>query len=186
MQDKEIISLFFARDQKALSEVSQKYGAYCYSLAFHIVSQHEDAEECVNDTWLGAWNSIPPQKPDILKYFLAKITRSKAIDRLKKYHAKKRGEDEAALVLDELSECIAGGSDPESEILICELSDIINVFLEAIPIRDRQLFVRRYFYTERIDDIASKAGMSKNNVSVSLHRTRAKLKEHLKKEGYLI
>ena len=100
MQDKEIISLFFSRDQQALSEVSQKYGAYCYSLAFNIVSQHEDAEECVNDTWLGAWNSIPPKKPDILKYFLAKITRGKAIDRLKKYHAQKRGADEVAVAMD--------------------------------------------------------------------------------------
>lgn len=158
MQDKEIISLFFSRDQKALSEVSHKYGAYCYSLAFNIVLQHEDAEECVNDTWLGAWNSIPPKKPDILKYFLAKITRGKAIDRLKKYHA----------------------------ILIGELSEIINVFLATIPIRDRQLFVRRYFYTESINNIASKAGMNNNNVSVSLHRTRAKLKDHFKREGYLI
>lgn len=186
MQDKEIISLFFSRDQKALSEVSHKYGAYCYSLAFNIVSQHEDAEECVNDTWLGAWNSIPPKKPDILKYFLAKITRGKAIDRLKKYHAQKRGADEVAVVLEELSDCIEGGSNPEHVILIGELSEIINVFLATIPIRDRQLFVRRYFYTESINNIASKAGMSNNNVSVSLHRTRAKLKDHLKREGYLI
>ena len=186
MQDKEIISLFFSRDQKALSEVSQKYGAYCYSLAFNIVLQHEDAEECVNDTWLSAWNSIPPQKPDILKYFLAKITRSKAIDRLKKYRAKKRGADEVAVVLEELSDCIEGGFNPQQEILNCELSNIINAFLSTIPIRDRQLFVRRYFYTESINDIASKAGMNNNNVSVSLHRTRAKLKDHLKKEGYLI
>lgn len=186
MHDEDIVKLFFSRDEQAITVVSKKYGAYCYSVALNIVSRHEDAEECVNDTWLGAWNCMPPQKPDILKYFLAKITRSKAIDRLKMYHTKKRGFGEITLVLEELSECVSEGSDPATEVLTTELTDTINLFLSSLPVRDRQLFVRRYFFTERVDEIAVKAGMSRSNVSVSLHRTREKLKKHLEKEGYLI
>lgn len=186
MHDKDIVKLFFSRDEHAITAVSNKYGAYCYSVAINIVTQHEDAEECVNDTWLSAWNCMPPQKPDILKYFLAKITRSKAIDRLKMYQTKKRGLGEVTLVLDELNECVSEGFHPETEVLTAELADTINLFLSSIPIRDRQLFVRRYFFTERVDEIASKAGMSRSNVSVSLHRTRKKLKKHLAKEGYLV
>ena len=186
MHDDEIVGLFFARNERAIAEVSGKYGAYCYTVAHNILPVREDAEECVNDTWLSAWNSMPPQRPDILRAFLAKITRSKAIDRWRMSHAKKRGADEVALVLEELSECVSGGSGPEDELLGAELSDTIDIFLSELSARERQLFVRRYFYTERVEDIAARAGMSRSNVSVSLHRTRAKLKKHLEKEGYLI
>ena len=186
MHDNEIVKLYFDRDERAIEATSEKYGAYCFKVAFNIVALHEDAEECVNDTWLSAWNSMPPKKPDILKYFLAKITRSKAIDRWKLHHAKKRGGEETALVLEELEECVPGGSDPEEEVLAAELAKSINDFLRGLSVRERQLFVRRYFFAEPLDELSRKSGMSSNNVSVSLHRTRKKLKDCLEKEGYRI
>ena len=186
MHDNAIIELYFARDERAITRTSEKYGTYCYSVAKNIVSVHEDAQECVNDTWLTAWNSIPPKRPDVLKYFLAKITRGKAIDRWKSLRAKKRGGDEVNLCLEELGECVHGGAEPEKEVLACELTACIDTFLATIPVRERQLFVRRYFFTESVEEIARTAGMSKNHVSVALHRTRGKLKDYLEKEGYQV
>ena len=185
MQDQDIIALYFARNEAAITETAAKYGPYCYTVARNIVPAPEDAEECVNDTYLAAWNSMPPKKPDILRLFLAKITRSRAINRWKAQHAKKRGSDEVTLVLDELEECVAGGSDPEKEVLAAELSESIDAFLRTQPERERSLFIRRYFFTEAVDKIAQDYGMTAGNVSVTLHRTRKKLAEHLTKEGYL-
>ena len=185
MQDKDIIALYFARNEDAIGATAEKYGPYCYTVAHNIVAVHEDAEECVNDTYLAAWNTIPPTVPDILRLFLAKITRSKAINLWKMKKAKKRGADEVTLVLDELAECVSGGNDPADEVAAGELSDTIESFLRTLPQRDRQLFVRRYFFTEPVKAIAENAGLTESNVSVVLHRTRAKLKDHLAKEGYL-
>ena len=186
MQDKDIIALYFARNEDAISATADKYGPYCYTVAHNIVPVHEDAEECVNDTWLAAWESIPPKVPDILKLFLAKITHSKAINLWKMKTAKKRGADEVTLVLDELAEVVSGGNDPAEDVLAGQLSESIDTFLHSLPQRDRQLFVRRYFYTEPVREIARSAGLTESNVSVVLHRTRGKLKAHLEKEGYLI
>ncbi len=184
MQDKDIIALYFARNEEAIGATAEKYGPYCYTVAHNIVAVHEDAEECVNDTYLAAWNSIPPTVPEILRLFLAKITRSKAINLWKMKKAKKRGADEVTLVLDELAECVSGGNDPAEEVIGSELSNTIDAFLRTLPQRDRQLFLRRYFFTEPVREIAKNAGLTETNVSVNLHRTRVKLKEHLVKEGY--
>ncbi len=186
MQDREIIDLYFARDERALTETAEKYGAYCFKVALNIVSGQEDAEECVNDTYLAAWNTIPPTVPDILKYYLAKITRGKALDRWKMMHTKKRGGDEMTLVLDELAECAGTMARPEDEILADELAEKINAFLGTLSVRDRQLFVRRYYFTEPVGQIAWRAGMSENGAAVVLHRTREKLRNYLAKEGYLV
>ena len=186
MQDNEIIDLYFARNDAAVTETANKYGTYCYTVAHNILGVHEDSEECLNDTYLAAWNSIPPHRPNVLRLFLAKITRSKAFDRWRRGHAVKRAAGETAAVLDELSECVPGGTDPAESVLASELSGSINGFLKGLPKRERQIFLRRYFYSESVKDIAAGAGMKENAVSVMLHRTRAKLKDHLSKEGHTI
>jgi RNA polymerase sigma-70 factor (ECF subfamily) len=184
--DQEIIALFFARDERAIEETGRKYGAYCYTVAHRILSAHEDAEECVNDTYLRTWNTIPPQKPDIFKLFLAKITRNLAINRYEMLHTKKRGSGETAAVLEELEECVAGGASPEQEVIAGELGACIDRFVRELPERDGNIFIRRYFYTESVEEIAGRYGLAAGNVSVILHRVRTKLRKYLAKEGYLV
>ena len=186
MQDNEIIDLYFARDDAAIAETSDKYGAYCYRVAHNILGIHEDSEECVNDTYLAAWNSMPPERPKVLKLFLAKITRSKAFDKWRKSHAAKRSDGEMPVLLDELSECVPGGTDPAEAVLFSELSESINGFLKGLPERERQIFLRRYFFSDSVKAISKAAELSENAVSVMLFRTRAKLKDHLVKEGHLV
>ncbi len=185
MNDHEIIELYFARNEEAIQRTSEKYGAYCFTVAQRIVSLHEDAEECVNDTYLAAWNSMPPKRPDILRLFLAKITRSKAINRWKARHAKKRGSDEVTLVLEELEECVGTNATPEGEVLANELAATIDGFLRSLSAKERTIFLRRYFYTEPIRRIAETEGVSENYASVILHRIRKSLKEYLLKEGFV-
>ncbi|MBQ9827140.1 MAG: sigma-70 family RNA polymerase sigma factor [Lachnospiraceae bacterium] len=186
MQDKDIIDLYFARDEAAIAGTQEKYGPYCCTVAYNIVASREDAEECVNDTYKEAWDRIPPTRPKYLKLFLAKITRSKAFDKWRMMHAEKRRSDETALVLEELSDCVSGGTDPVDEVMSKELSGIINGFLRDLPARERKIFLRRYFYSEKVKDIAKDAGMTESAVSVMLHRIREKLKDHLEREGHLI
>ena len=149
-----------------------------------VVSAIEDSEECVNDTWLNAWNAMPPQKPTKLQMFLAKITRNISFNRFNARSAEKRGGGEIVLVLDELAECLAGESDVESEYEARELGQCIRMFVRALPERDGNVFVRRYFFTEPVAEIAKRYGLTDNNVMVILSRTRKKLKVHLVKEGF--
>lgn len=179
MDDEKIIEMYFDRNQKAVEETEKKYGRYCFSLAARILANKEDSEECVNDTWLSAWNSIPPQRPKYLKMFLAKITRNKALNRLKADNTKKRGKGEVPLIYEELSECIGDGRDIESDIIAKELGLTIKNFVFSLPEREGNIFVRRYFFMECVKNIAEKYGMTPGNVSVILNRTRNKLKEHL-------
>ena len=184
MEDMEIIDLYNSRNEKAIAESDKKYGAYCFAVANNILFNNEDSMECVNDTWLRTWNMIPPQYPERLKMFFAKITRNLSINKLKSRNAKRRGEGEPALALDELEECVPGGSSVESGVDEKLLAECITAFLSELPKRDRQLFLRRYFFTEAVSEIASRFEMSENAVSVSLYRTRAKLKIFLEKEGF--
>lgn len=184
MTDTEIIGLYNARSETAIAESNAKYGAYCFAVADNILNDREDSNECVNDTWLYTWNVIPPKRPDRLKLFFAKITRNLSIDRLRKMSAKKRGEGELALALEELEECVPDKSRVEEAVDERRLSAVIDEFLRTVPTRDRQFFLRRYFYTEAVSKIAARFKVSENVVSVSLHRTRAKLKVHLEKEGF--
>ena len=186
MQDQEIIALYFARDERAIEETGAKYGPYCYKVARNILALHEDAEECVNDTYLRAWDAMPPQRPNVLRLFLAKITRNLAINLYERHHAKKRGSGETAAVLEELEEVIAGSRDPEGEVIAAELGSCIDAFVRGLPEREANVFLRRYFYTEPVDEIAEKYGLSVSNTSVILHRVRAKLKKHLTEEGFLL
>lgn len=184
MDDKEIITLFNQKSGDAITETDKKYGAYCYSIAENICRDSRDAEECVNDAYLAVWNSIPPQDPASLKLFLARIVRNLAFNRYNESRAEKRGGGEVALVLDELAECLESRDNVESELDRRALGDLMRGFVKELPKKERQIFVRRYFYTEPLTDIAKLCGMTENSVSVTLHRTRKKLKELLKKEGF--
>ena len=184
MEDNQIVELYFQRDADAIKETDSKYGSYCFAIADSILHNKEDSEECVNDTWLSAWNAMPPQRPKVLRMFLAKITRNLSFNRFNARNAEKRGGGEIHLVLDELAECIASESDTENEYLAKELEQCIKLFVRKLPEREGNVFVRRYFFTESISMIAKRYGKNDNNVMVMLNRSRKKLKAHLEKEGY--
>lgn len=186
MEDQKIIELFFARDERALEAVKEKYGAYCHSLAGAILDNDADAEEAVNDTWLRAWNSIPPQRPVVLKLFLAKITRNLALNTYRAQTARKRGGREVELALEELGECVPAPHGIQEALDARELARAIQTFLAAQPQRERRIFVSRYFGLEPIPDIAARLGLTQANTRKILTRTRSKLKEYLTKEGYVI
>ncbi|MBQ8508642.1 MAG: sigma-70 family RNA polymerase sigma factor [Clostridia bacterium] len=185
MDDSRIVELFWARSADAVEACAAKYGGYCQSIARSILQSREDAEECVNDTWLGAWNAIPPHRPQLLSAFLGKLTRRIAINRYKRLTAAKRC-GEVNLVLDELAECLPGGESAEEALDMRELSRCLSDFVRALPERERMIFVRRYFYSDPIPTIAGRAKVSENNVSVILSRLREKLRRHLETEGFSI
>ena len=185
MEDDQIIELYWQRNADAISETAGKYGAYCLAIAENILHSTEDSEECVNDTWLRAWNAIPPQRPAVLRIFLAKITRNLAFNRFNARNAEKRGGGEIALVLDELGECLGGGADAEAAFEAKELRRCVQHFVRSLPEREGNVLVRRYFFAEPVADIAKRYGLSENNVTVILSRTRKKLRAYLLKEGYL-
>lgn len=186
MDDQYIIELYNKRDETAISETSKKYGDYCFSIANNILANKQDSEECVNDTWLRTWNTIPPSKPNSLKLFLARITRNLSLNRYNERKAEKRGGGELVLSFDEISEFAADVSNPLEEIIAEELVKSVNDFLRQASKRDRGIFVCRYFYVEPIKKIAFKYGVSESNVHKILSRMRIRLKEYLEKEGYCI
>ena len=183
MHDNEIIELFFSRDEQAVSQCSAKYGSYCMTVADHILSDREDAAECVNDTWLAAWNTIPPERPRFLKNYLAGITRNTALSLYRKKHAQKRGTN-TGMILDELLEITGTPSNVQDDFDRSRLAETINAFLVQQKKNERSCFVRRYYFCEEIGEIASRYGMSKHAVTVTLSRIRSKLRDHLRKEGY--
>ena len=185
MEDSRIIELYWQRSENAIAETDKKYGAYCSTVAFNILQNKEDAEECVNDTWLGAWDAIPPHRPSMLRAFLAKITRNLSIKRLEKRLAEKRGGTAECIVLDELEECIGDPTDVEGIAEANALEELIRRFVRKLPERDGNLFVRRYFFTDSIASIAERYRISENHVMVILSRIRKKLKKELMKEGFI-
>ena len=185
MEDEKIIELYFCRNEEAVAETEKKYKTYCQSIAVNILHNCDDAEECVNSAWLGAWNSIPPEKPQNLKVYLAKITRNAAINKLKFKKAEKRGCEEENTVFDELSECIPAKENVEEEVMAKELENSINRFAKNLPQRERNVFIRRYFFMETTEEIGKRYSISANNAAVILHRVRKKLKKHLEKEGFV-
>lgn len=185
MEDQRIVELFWERNQQALVYSQEKYGDYCLRIARNILLDPEDAEECLNDTLLFAWNSIPPAKPEKLQFYLAAITRNEALSRYRKIHAIKRGGGETAVALEELAECVASDQDPQKTCQAKELETAINRFTRALPVREGNVFVRRYFFLESSAVIADRYGMTANHVAVILSRIRKKLKKYLEKEGFL-
>lgn len=186
LEDDQIIELFWQRSETAIQKTDEKYGSYCYAVANQILSNHQDSEECVNDTWLRAWNGIPPQRPGILRQFLAKITRNLAFDRYKARKTAKRGRGVIEEVLEELEGCIGSGFDVEEEILGKELEESIRCFVQTLSNRESDIFVRRYFYVESTDAIAKRFALKESNVLMILSRTRKKLRSYLEKEGYVL
>ena len=184
MEDGKILDLYFDRDEQALEETRKKYGDYCFAVANGILGCAEDAEEVVSDTWLRAWDSIPPKRPAFLRLFLGKIARNLAFTCWRNRNAEKRGGGETELVLEELSECIPGREAVDDALNAKELAQAIRTFLDTLPEREQDVFLRRYFYSEATPVIAGCYGMKEANVLRILSRTRKKLKDYLTKEGY--
>ena len=185
MDDIQIIALYWERNPLAIDRTMEKYGNYCSAIARNILGSEEDTEECVNDTWLGAWNSIPPKRPEHLPGFLGKLIRSKAIDRLRAQHREKRGGGKVSLALDEIAEIIPAGSNPEQSILERELIQALNRFLAGLPKEARIVFMLRYWFFADIEEIAARLGFSRSKVKSMLHRIRSKLRLFLQKEDLL-
>ena len=183
MEDQQILDLYFARSESAITETDRKYGRYCHSIAYNILEDHEDAKEIVNDTYLKAWNTIPPNRPDPLKPYVGMISRHLSLDRYEEYHTQKRG-GQVPLVLEELAECIPDNDSREDIGESFALKDALARFIRSLPDKTQMIFLRRYWYASSVTEIAEEYGMRENSVNVLLHRTRKKLKDHLQKEGF--
>lgn len=183
MDDREIIDLFFQRNQDAIEAARARYGGGCGAVARRILGSDEDAEECVSDALLAAWNAIPPQRPKSLGAFLTALTRNGALDRLRREDAKKRGGGEAALALHELEEAVPAPGSVEEAVEQTLLAESLERFLRGLSDRDRRAFLRRYWYLCPVKEVAALGGMSESGTASLLRRLRKKLKQHLEKEG---
>ncbi len=183
MDDNQIIELYWKRDQSAICETQHKYGKLCRYVAYNILHNNEDVKECENDTYNKAWEMIPPQRPSILSAFLSKIARNLAIDKYRSKTAKKRGNGQYDIVIDELYECIPVLDNMEHIIEDIVIKDSLNQFLEKLPVKTRKIFMRRYWYMSSIKEIATDFSMSESNIKMTLLRTRKELKTFLEKEG---
>lgn len=185
MDDTKIIELFFQRDQRAIRELDAKYGKACHSLSFNIVNNRQDAEECVNDAYLGAWNAIPPAKPDPLLTYLCKMVRNISLNAYYKREAAKRS-SRYTVAMEEIETCIAAPDTVEAEIEARELARIIEGFLDMLTPEDRVIFLRRYWFADRCRDIAERVGLTEKNISVRLTRIREKLRKYLIEREVLV
>lgn len=183
LEDSQIVALYWQRSETAIGETQRKYGGYCAAIARGVLHDPQDEEECVNDTWLRAWNAMPPKRPGKLAAFLGKITRNLSIDRLLHRTAQKRGGGEAQLALDELQDCLPARTSVEAECDNHALAAALDSFLAALPETTRTLFLRRYWYLTPIKTIAAQMNMNENTAASTLRRTRMALKDHLEQEG---
>ncbi len=186
MEDSRIVDLYWERDERAIAESEAKYGRYCLQVSMNILDNHQDAEECVNDTYLRAWEAMPTARPTRLGAFLSKICRNLSLDRYKANHAAKREQSLFLVSLDELNECIpAGGFENEADIAMEaeRIGRCINAFLRRQRVEAREVFLCRYFYGETVDSIARRFGMTESKVKSLLYRTRVRLRKHLENEG---
>ncbi len=183
-EDSKIIELYFERNEEAISATDEKYGAYCMKISQNILGNTEDAKECVNDTYLAAWNSIPPQIPKILSLFLGKITRNLSLNLYRKKNAEKRGGGEYDAVLDEIAEIVSGKENVEKDFERREILFVINDFLKTLDDEKRNIFVCRYWYFYSAKDIAKLFGKKESSVHSSLERTRKKLGKYLSERGF--
>lgn len=183
MKDNDIVNLFLARSEDAILALQEKYQRYGSYIAYNILYNKEDADECVNQAYLKMWNSIPPHKPENLAAYLGKIIRNLALDMFDRQKAQKRGAGQLTLAYEELQDCIATSNQMESIIDEIHLGEILNQFLWELPRETRQIFIRRYWYLSPIKEIATDYHLSESKVKMSLLRTRKKLKDFLEKEG---
>ena len=197
MEDNEIIELYRTRSEKAIEETAKKYGSYCFSIAFRILHDKEDSEECVNDTWMSAWNAIPDQRPAKLSAFLGRITRNHALKKVEKYTARKRGAGEVPLALEELGDCVPTDDPAEQIVEDVVLTETLNRFLTkkyiarapgltSLTLEQRRIFLRRYWYLSSLQEIASDLKISESKVKMSLLRSRKELRQMLEKEGIVL
>lgn len=183
MDDGQIIELFFQRSEQAIRETDARYGGYCYAIANNILCNKQDSEECVSDTYLKAWNHIPPTRPRRLAAYLGRITRRLAIDRWREGHTEKRGKGQLTVAIDELDRVLTSGQDPEKKLLQAELTAEVSRFLQNLGEVERRVFILRYWYMDPVADIARQLGFSEGKVSSMLMRTRKKLRAYFMESG---
>ena len=186
MEDDQIIALYWDRNEDAIAQTHQKYGSWCRGIALRILEIREEAEECVDDTYLHVWNNIPPQRPGVFRAWLGRITRNLALDRYRRAHTEKRGGGQTALALEELRECVSGGETIERDEDRKAITAVINRFLASLPEEQRNIFLRRYWHLSSIADIARVYGMSQSQVTSMLYRNRKKLRDMLEQEGIAV
>ena len=182
MEDSAIVELYWQRADEAIPETERKYGHYCRRIAYNITASHEDAEECVNDTWLGAWNAMPDKRPSVLSTFLGYITRNFALNRLEARRSAKRGGGEAVLALDELEDCIPADASPQRCLEQKELEAAVDAFVSGLSETERRIFIARYWFLLSVKEIADRLGCTQSKVKTSLFRTRNKLRLYLQEE----
>ena len=185
MLDSQIVELYWQRDESAISQTDTKYGGLCRSISNNILRSYDESEECVNDSYLSAWNSMPTERPERLGAYMGKIVRNISISRLRQKTADKRGGGEYPICLEELRDCAGRGQGPERELELKELTEHIDKFLAGLKKQERDIFVSRYWYMAPVDEIAEKVGFSYSKTSSILHRTRLKLGLYLRKEGLM-
>ena len=186
MDDNKIVELYWNRDETAISETKNKYSNYCFTIANNILHNQEDSEEALNDTWLAAWNAMPPHHPLILSTFLGKITRNLSLNKWRKLSAEKRGGGLVAVSIDELEECIPDERNLRESLEAEIIAESINDFLADLKESERKVFVCRYWYFDSIEEIAKRFGFTQSNVKMMLKRTRDRLKDHLINEGVIV
>lgn len=184
MEDNQIIALYWQRNESAISETEAKYGPYLTKIAYNILSDREDSRESVNDTYLAAWNSMPPHRPDILSAYLAALTRRISIDCFRGRTRAKRAPSQYALSLSELDGCLSGGNTTEEAVDAALLSEAIAAYLRELPKEARTLFLSRYYFLDSLKEAAAHCGMTESKAKTLLYRTRLGLKDHLQKEGF--
>ena len=185
MEDAAIVDLYWQRSDQAIPETDRKYGRYCHTIAYNICANHEDAEECVNDTWFRAWNLMPTERPSVLPAFLGAISRNLALDCYRRRTRKKRGGGETELALDELDDCVPSRGNVEKQIEEQELKQAINAFLFTLSASERKIFVARYWYVAPVKEIAAKLECSPGKVKTTLYRLRGRLQNFLVEEGLI-
>ena len=186
MQDKEIVKLYLSRDESAVTETQNKYDRYLTKIAYNILQDLEDCKESVNDTYLAAWNSIPPQKPAVLSTYLGKLTRRISISLFRRKNADKRQGGEFALSFSEMEDVMEGNMEPEKEMEAQILGELLNKFLRSLKPDERRTFIGRYYYMDSLKEVAAYCGMREGKAKTMLFRTRVKLKEYLREEGFMI
>ena len=184
MEDHAIIELYWAREEQAIAETEKKYGAYCRTIAQNILRDQQDTEECLNDTWMKTWNSLPPQRPHVFPVYLGTITRNLCLNRLRSASAQKRGANKLNMAYEELQESVPAAGSVEDAVSARELGRLLDRFLRTLSEKECCIFLRRYWYMDTLSQIARRCHMTDGGVKATLHRTRKKLKAYLEQEGY--
>ena len=186
MEDEAIVSLYWQRNESAIRETERKYDRYLTKIAMNILADREDSRESVNDTYLAAWNSMPPHRPGVLSTYLGKITRRISIDRFRYRNREKRRQSEYEISLSELGDCVSGGNTTEEAVNGKLLADAIGIWLRLLPEENRNLFLCRYYFLDSLQEVAKHCGITESKCKTVLHRMRKSLKEYLEKEGFVV